>query len=651
MMLNNYPDSFVLVQLRFGCTGSTPWGDARWDFYSATATPTVFFDGVVDAVGSLANTSAQYTWYESEYLARYAVPTDVTIGLTGYQVGETTYRVAARVCLEAGGAPKTVRVYMVQVLDHWPATPIYPPRNGFKQAVPTHDIVLTPGECQVVLENFTFDSTSWSQKNNIRIVAWTQEPQDSSPPSDRAEVSQAAAMPWPFPVDCNANGVPDDEDIASGTSQDVNGNGVPDECEAVRAGIDLWMTPSGGTAYVGFGSTPIPQGFFGPGSDPFAGAIVLGGQALSTDPPHALGATDAVVERLGDAFLPDDGAEDTVEVAVRALNLAAPAPITVTYGGMNPEFWEVRACLSDVPQPLGSMTIVRGCADGGTYQAAWPVLPKFIFTRVADQETRILDYGAWGWPALSFTIDHGQWVYEPDPAFQVTTAAPGIRVDGNCDGEWDDPLPGTSNFAAGIWPLPCEATPPGRLATQRPRLMPYVAPDAGWGLITAQVLGMDTDADQIADQADNCPLTPNPFQEDADWDSVGDACDNCPDAYNPFQEDMDADGVGDACDNCPALSNPEQEDADADGVGDICDICPATPPGKPVSVCGCQLGDLNCDGTVDFGDINPFVLALSNPVVYEATYPDCVLTGDINTDGTVDFADINPFVALLSGGM
>ncbi len=35
------------------------------------------------------------------------------------------------------------------------------------------------------------------------------------------------------PGDCQRNGVPDECDIASGTSQDVNGNGVPDECECV----------------------------------------------------------------------------------------------------------------------------------------------------------------------------------------------------------------------------------------------------------------------------------------------------------------------------------------------------------------------------------------------------------------------------------
>ncbi len=33
------------------------------------------------------------------------------------------------------------------------------------------------------------------------------------------------------PPDCNNNGVPDDEDIASGTSLDCNDNGIPDECE------------------------------------------------------------------------------------------------------------------------------------------------------------------------------------------------------------------------------------------------------------------------------------------------------------------------------------------------------------------------------------------------------------------------------------
>jgi len=62
-----------------------------------------------------------------------------------------------------------------------------------------------------------------------------------------------------------------------------------------------------------------------------------------------------------------------------------------------------------------------------------------------------------------------------------------------------------------------------------------------------------------------------------------------------------------------------------------------------------EIGDLNCDGEVDFGDINPFVLALTDPQGYGNTYPDCDLNlADINEDGKVDFGDINPFVALLT---
>jgi hypothetical protein len=73
-----------------------------------------------------------------------------------------------------------------------------------------------------------------------------------------------------------------------------------------------------------------------------------------------------------------------------------------------------------------------------------------------------------------------------------------------------------------------------------------------------------------------------------------------------------------------------------------CDQCPPPPT-------GC-VGDLNCDGSINFGDINPFVLHLSNFSAWQAAYPGCPATnGDINGDGTwSSFRDINPFVALLS---
>ncbi len=62
------------------------------------------------------------------------------------------------------------------------------------------------------------------------------------------------------------------------------------------------------------------------------------------------------------------------------------------------------------------------------------------------------------------------------------------------------------------------------------------------------------------------------------------------------------------------------------------------------------LGDMNCDMTVDFGDINPFVLALVNPTSYALAFPGCnSMNGDINGNGVVEFGDINPFIALLTG--
>jgi hypothetical protein len=62
------------------------------------------------------------------------------------------------------------------------------------------------------------------------------------------------------------------------------------------------------------------------------------------------------------------------------------------------------------------------------------------------------------------------------------------------------------------------------------------------------------------------------------------------------------------------------------------------------------IGDLNCDRRVDFGDINPFVLLLSNPAQWQQVYANCPLrNGDVNGNGFVDFGDINPFVELLAG--
>lgn len=55
--------------------------------------------------------------------------------------------------------------------------------------------------------------------------------------------------------------------------------------------------------------------------------------------------------------------------------------------------------------------------------------------------------------------------------------------------------------------------------------------------------------------------------------------------------------------------------------------------------------DTNCDGAVDFFDIDPFLTGLFTPSVYAGSYPDCdISTCDTNQDSTVDFFDIDPFL-------
>ena len=77
-------------------------------------------------------------------------------------------------------------------------------------------------------------------------------------------------------------------------------------------------------------------------------------------------------------------------------------------------------------------------------------------------------------------------------------------------------------------------------------------------------------------------------------------------------------------------------------------------PAIEVARWGCPpgQGDMNCDGTLDLRDINPFVVYLSDASAWQTLFPECpAMNGDINGDGTYpSFKDINPFVVLLSGG-
>jgi hypothetical protein len=61
-------------------------------------------------------------------------------------------------------------------------------------------------------------------------------------------------------------------------------------------------------------------------------------------------------------------------------------------------------------------------------------------------------------------------------------------------------------------------------------------------------------------------------------------------------------------------------------------------------MCGSLLGDANCDGSINFDDINAFVWVLGGSQFEDCPRGNC----DTNHDGLVNFDDINSFVDLLS---
>jgi V8-like Glu-specific endopeptidase len=67
-------------------------------------------------------------------------------------------------------------------------------------------------------------------------------------------------------------------------------------------------------------------------------------------------------------------------------------------------------------------------------------------------------------------------------------------------------------------------------------------------------------------------------------------------------------------------------------------------------LCPCN-PDMNCDGTVDENDAEPFELALTDPDEYHNRYPDCdIRQADVNCDGRIDDEDRRGFYCLLEGG-
>ena len=217
--------------------------------------------------------------------------------------------------------------------------------------------------------------------------------------------------------DCNHNGIPDQCEVSG---NDCNDNGVPDLCEpAVKPGYDLFVT---GAAKHDFAETPLPAGFFGPGSEPFDALVDLEGLGIESFLGFDVGATDTIVRRREPAYLGGSPASDTIEIELVALSLRSIAPIVVTFAGAAPnKDFDVVVTLSRSQASRGSMVINRTSCAGGDYEASLTVIPFFTFTEVDSSPPVVftLDGATLDYEANVVTIDRPSW--ERVPTHDQTT--------------------------------------------------------------------------------------------------------------------------------------------------------------------------------------------------------------------------------------
>jgi hypothetical protein len=231
------PNTFSFVQIHGGDAYATTWGNARMSYYGVPGYPTTWMDGVLSRVGQYPAST-----YQSDFNSRRNAATNLSITTYGEQVSGQTYRVKAYVTVDPGTTARTVRIQMLNVLDHYPTGSHY--RNCFRSAATTQDITVGPGETVLVERNFTFDATSWSRQNDIAIIVFAQQI------SGGRTIYNSRTMRWPFPAeppawiagDTNCDGAINNFDVDSFvlavTSPDGYNAAYPD-CDILTADCNL----------------------------------------------------------------------------------------------------------------------------------------------------------------------------------------------------------------------------------------------------------------------------------------------------------------------------------------------------------------------------------------------------------------------------
>ncbi|MCK4342885.1 MAG: hypothetical protein KAY37_14320 [Phycisphaerae bacterium] len=190
----------------------------------------------------------------------------------------------------------------------------------------------------------------------------------------------------------------------------------------------------------------------------------------------------------------------------------------------------------------------------------------------------------------------------------------------------------------------------------------------------------DCNTNSIPDECDLRDCDGSPWCDDCNTNDMLDICDvwtengglcDSGDPWDPAgcSRDCNGGGIPDECEmaDCPP-DTPWCDDCQPNGVLDICDIDPTDPDRNGDVSCDfddhdvpdeCQeppicLGDSNCDGVVNWRDIDYFVAAMNNNIwlweqMFDPPAPPCQFANnDVNGDCVVNWRDIDPFVALMN---
>ncbi|MHC4697348.1 MAG: hypothetical protein ACYTFA_11445 [Planctomycetota bacterium] len=191
-----------------------------------------------------------------------------------------------------------------------------------------------------------------------------------------------------------------------------------------------------------FRKNPIPAGFFdfdGRSCEPFDDTISYTGQAL--DEPES-DTVDTIVHRDRDPISPFDpvGTEETVDIEIVTLGMTSTEPITVLCDG-DPTEWNVSVDLSEAAAPKGTLTAIKGHANGGTASSTVFIYLRLTFVNLDDPSVvRVFDMAAEGLDPVqldaTFPWAHALDPSDPDPGTEFL-----VGVD-SPPGAVKQPIPG-----------------------------------------------------------------------------------------------------------------------------------------------------------------------------------------------------------------